>query len=79
VRGRNAGGFRPDELRAGFDRDPGRFGECRARDPEELAGKADGLDSLHKRAAEKIVRILRSARDRKAQQRRVLAEFVSDR
>jgi uncharacterized protein YeaO (DUF488 family) len=67
-----------DGLRKWFDHEPTRFARFRARYRQELAGHADRVDALRKRAAHAPVTIVYAARDREHNNAVVLAELMRD-
>jgi uncharacterized protein YeaO (DUF488 family) len=68
-----------DELRRWFDHVPERFSEFRTRYRDELAGHAERIEQLRRRAREGPVTIVYAARDREHNNAVVLAELVRDR
>ncbi|MEZ5121742.1 MAG: DUF488 family protein [Solirubrobacterales bacterium] len=65
-------------LRKWFGHKPERFDEFRRRYRSELAGHADAVDALRRRAADGPVTIVYGARDREHNNAVVLAELLRD-
>jgi uncharacterized protein YeaO (DUF488 family) len=68
-----------DEVRRRFDHVPERFDEFRSRYRDELAGHAERLDELRRRARSAPLTIVYAARDREHNNAVVLAELLRDR
>lgn len=66
------------ELRRWFGHDPERFEEFRRRYREELAGRAEELDEVRRRARAGTVTLVYGARDREHNGAVVLAELLRD-
>jgi uncharacterized protein YeaO (DUF488 family) len=67
-----------DDLRRWFGHKPERFAEFRERYRGELAGHADELAELRRRAADGALTILYAARDREHNNAVVLAELLRE-
>ena len=67
-----------DELRKWFAHDPARFAEFRLRYREELAGQAERLEELRRRASRGPLTVLYAARDQEHNNAVVLVELLSD-
>jgi uncharacterized protein YeaO (DUF488 family) len=67
-----------DELRKWFDHVPERFGEFRSRYRDELAGQAERIQELRRRAERSPLTIVYAARDTKHNNAVVVAELIRD-
>jgi uncharacterized protein YeaO (DUF488 family) len=67
-----------DELRKWFDHVPERFGEFRSRYRDELAGQAERIQELRRRAERSPLTIVYAARDTEHNNAVVLAELIRD-
>jgi uncharacterized protein YeaO (DUF488 family) len=67
-----------DELRKWFDHVPERFGTFRSRYRDELAGQAERIQELRRRAERSPLTIVYAARDTEHNNAVVLAELIRD-